>query len=79
MQVPATTFKATCLELMDRVAETGKEIVVTKRGKPVAKLVAVDLPAPGTSFGCMRGRTRVLGDLAEPVEAAWDADDRTEQ
>lgn len=79
MQVPATTFKATCLELMDRVAENGEEIVVTKRGKPVAKLVAVDLPSPGTSFGCMGGRTRVQGDLVEPVEEAWDAEDRTEQ
>lgn len=74
MQVSATTFKATCLELMDRVAESGEEIVVTKRGKPVAKLVAVDVPAPETSFGCMRSRTRVLGDLTEPVEEAWDAD-----
>ena len=75
MQVPATTFKATCLELMDRVAESGEEIVVTKRGKPVAKLVAVDPANPGGSFGCMRGRTRVQGDLVEPVEEAWDADD----
>jgi len=34
--VAAADFKATCLELMDRVRETGVEYVVTKHGKPVA-------------------------------------------
>lgn len=37
----AGEFKATCLSLMDEVAATGREIVITKRGKPVAKLVPV--------------------------------------
>ena len=36
--VKATEFKAKCLKLMDEVAETGEEIVITKNGKPVAKL-----------------------------------------
>ncbi len=64
---------------MDTVAGSGEGIVVTKRGKPVEKPVAADLPALGTSFGCMRGRTRILDDLAEPVEEAGDADDRPAQ
>ena len=40
-RVPAAEFKATCLELMDRVRETGAEFIVTKHGTPVAKLVPV--------------------------------------
>lgn len=35
----AGEFKATCLALMDEVAATGREVIITKRGKPVAKLV----------------------------------------
>ena len=37
--IPATEFKATCLALLDRVADRRESFVITKRGKPVAKLV----------------------------------------
>lgn len=36
--IPAGEFKAKCLALLDEVAETGEELVVTKRGKPVARV-----------------------------------------
>jgi prevent-host-death family protein len=42
--IPAGRFKAQCLKLLDEVAETGETIVVTKRGKPVAKLEPVEEP-----------------------------------
>ena len=41
-EVPASTFKNSCLQLIDRVGQTREEIVVTKYGRPVAKLVAFD-------------------------------------
>ena len=43
--VGAGEFKAKCLELMDRVAESGEPIIITKRGKPVAVLTAVRDPS----------------------------------
>ena len=39
--IKASEFKAKCLKLMDEVAENGEEIVITKNGKPVAKLTAL--------------------------------------
>ncbi|MDH4102447.1 MAG: type II toxin-antitoxin system Phd/YefM family antitoxin [Thermoleophilia bacterium] len=42
--IPAGRFKAQCLKLLDEVAETGETIVVTKRGKPVAKIEPVEEP-----------------------------------
>ncbi len=42
--IPAGRFKAQCLRLLDEVAETGETIVVTKRGKPVAKLQPIEEP-----------------------------------
>ena len=43
-RVAATTFKATCLQLLDEVAETGRPVVVTKRGRPVARVVPLEPP-----------------------------------
>ncbi len=42
--IPAGRFKAQCLKLLDEVAETGETIVITKRGKPVAKVEPVEEP-----------------------------------
>lgn len=41
-KISASQFKARCLALLDEVAEGGSELVVTKRGRPVAKVVAAD-------------------------------------
>jgi len=67
--VPAGEFKARCLALLDRVAETGEELVVTKRGKPVARLVPVEPPRP------LRGSVLWEGDLVSPVGAEWAAEE----
>jgi prevent-host-death family protein len=70
----AGEFKAQCLKLMDQVNTQRAEIVITKRGTPVARLVPVEA-APTSIFGCMVGTAEVLGDLLEPVAGAddWEA------
>jgi prevent-host-death family protein len=65
--VPATKFKAQCLELMDRVAERRTTYVITKRGKPVAKLVPADRPRRKSIFGCMADQMEIVGDLEKPL------------
>jgi prevent-host-death family protein len=42
--IPATRFKAECLQLLDDVAESGETIIVTKRGRPVARLLSLAPP-----------------------------------
>lgn len=71
--VPATEFKAKCLELMDRVAERRETFVITKRGKAVAKLVPADLPKRKSILGYMVGRMEIVGDLDKPLwtEEQW--------
>ncbi len=71
--VPATEFKAHCLELLDRVGQTREEITVTKHGKPVAKLVPLSEKARRL-FGCMEGTVTRYGDLVSPVDERWAAD-----
>lgn len=46
MTISASRFKAECLALLDHVGRTGVPLVVTKHGKPVARVVAVEAPTP---------------------------------
>jgi prevent-host-death family protein len=73
-RISAAHFKAQCLSLMDQVEAQRGEIVITKRGRPVAKLVPIE-QAPRSIFGCMAGTVEILGDLIEPTTAPsdWEA------
>jgi prevent-host-death family protein len=66
----ASEFKAKCLVVMDEVQARRVEVIVTKRGKPVAKLVPVD-DAPAGAFGFMRGTVVAHADLVAPDDDAW--------
>ncbi len=70
--IKASEFKAKCLKLMDEVAETGEEIIITKNGKPVAKLSALR-EKPKTLFGMDKGRMKIIGDIISPIDVEWDA------
>jgi prevent-host-death family protein len=64
--IPAGQFKARCLQIMDDVQETRRPVVITKKGRPVAKLVPADLPGQDV-FGCMKGEIEIVGDIVSPV------------
>jgi prevent-host-death family protein len=66
-RVPASSLKAECLRLLDEVAQRRRPIIVTTRGKPVAKLAPVD-DAPIDPFGCMAGTAKICGDIISPIE-----------
>jgi prevent-host-death family protein len=73
MSIPAAAFKAECLKLMDEVARTGRPIVITKHGRPVAQLAPVPA-APRSSFGYMKNTLSIKGDVVAPTGAPWSAD-----
>jgi len=62
----AGQFKARCLKVMDEVRSTREPVVITKKGRPVAKLVPAD-GQPDNVFGCMRGEVEVVGDIVSPA------------
>jgi len=70
-EVPAGEFKAHCLRLMDEVRESHREIVITKHGHPVARLVPVE-DTPADAFGAMRGSVVYEGDIVAPEPHAWE-------
>lgn len=71
--IKASEFKARCLRLMDEVAESGGEIVITKNGRPVSRLVPYRT-RPQSLFGIDRGRFEIVGDIVEPVNVEWEAE-----
>ena len=73
MNMPAGIFKAKCLHLMDEVQKSHMEIVITKFGKPVAKLVPIEEIKPKSLFGCMKGTLKIHGDIMSTGEK-WFAD-----
>ena len=62
----ASTFKARCLNVMDQIQATGEPVVVTKRGKPVVKVVPAE-PEKSDIFGFMADKFDIVGDIESPV------------
>jgi prevent-host-death family protein len=71
--VPAGEFKAKCLKLLDEVAATREPLVITKFGKPVAKVVPIEEENKFDLFGAMRGSVIWEGDIISPLDVEWDA------
>jgi prevent-host-death family protein len=57
----ATEFKAKCLRILDELDPKG--IVVTKRGRPVAKVIPVSTVKNAKFYGCMKGKVIVKGNI----------------
>jgi prevent-host-death family protein len=66
-RIPAGKFKAKCLALLDEVAATGVSLVITKRGKPVARLGPLEEPPS------LRGSVTYHGDIVAPLDVTWEA------
>lgn len=69
--IKASEFKAKCLKLMDAISETGEELVITKNGEPIAKLVPY--VKPQSLYGMFKDDIQILGDIMEPIDVEWDA------
>jgi len=71
----AGEFKTHCLAVMDEVAKTREPVVITKRGKPVAKVVPVEQPKSKRFIGRLEGvLLPAKGDLTEPTVPLEDWD-----
>ena len=71
-EMQISTFKAKCLAVLDRVGKTGKPVLVTRFGQPVAQIV----PPPADAWlGAMAGAGQILGDLTAPAlePEEWEA------
>lgn len=68
----ASESKARRLKLMDEVAQSGEEIVITKHGHPVSRLVPCRQPSERL-FGADRDIIGIRGDIVDPPAVEWEA------
>ena len=66
-KIAAGEFKARCLTLMEEVRSTREPLIITKRGKPVAKLVPIE-EKKDDFIGRLKGVIRVVGDIESPID-----------
>ena len=77
MEINAAEFRANCFKILDQIMLTHIEVIITKRGKAIAKLVHIDQPKEKDPLlGTMEGLVETTGDLTEPVidSEAWELD-----
>jgi prevent-host-death family protein len=74
MNISAAEFKAKCLKLIDEVATSHVPLIITKQGKPGAKLAPIDEETPKSLFGYMRGKGQILGDIVNVPQEPWTAE-----
>ena len=65
-RMQASAFKTKCLTVMNEIQATGEPVIVTKRGKPVVKVIPAE-PERGDILGFMAGEFEIVGDIESPV------------
>ncbi len=68
--IPADVFKAQCLAIMDEVQARRETVVITKHGKPVAKLVPADKEFDDI-YNFLHGKGEINGDIIAPAINDW--------
>jgi len=77
MEINAAEFRMNCFKILDHVQMTHKEVIITKRGKPVARLLHITQDNDNDPLlGSMEGLVETVGDLTDPVieHNAWELD-----
>jgi len=72
--MPAGLFKGRCLRVMDQVRASRQPITITKRGRPIVKLIPAD-EEPRDILGCLAGTVEIAGEIEAPAAASsdWEA------
>ena len=72
-EIAISKFKATCLEVLERVRKTRKPVLVTRFGKPIAEVQPASAPKPtGDWLGSLAGTAKIRGDIVSPASDAED-------
>ena len=75
-EIAISKFKATCLAVLERVRKTGKPILVTRFGRPVARIEPpTDQPTKQIRFGTGAASMTIIGDIVQPISeiSDWEA------
>jgi prevent-host-death family protein len=78
MHISTVKFRQDLFKILDKVNKTHNEVIITKRGKPIAKIVHInDMDCTKDPLiGAMKGQGKTIGDLTQPVmdSVDWEVD-----
>jgi len=75
MKISTAKFRANCFKIIDEISQKQTEVIITKRGKAIVKLIAIkseNQSAP--MLGVLDGAGETVGDLIEPFNEEWKLD-----
>jgi len=75
MEIAAGQFKTKCLKLMDDVQKYHEDIIITKFGKPIAKLTFIEDKPSKPLFGFLKNEITISEDIVRPINEQWNADE----
>ena len=71
LTIQAGDFKSKCLQLMDEVNDKHVSYIITKHGRPVAKMVPIH-DEPFELFGSLMGTLTIQKDITKPISVEWE-------
>ena len=75
MEITAANFRSNCFKILDEVDKKHIDVIITKRGKPIAKLVRFETDDRSDPLiGRLPNVGTTIGDLTEPFEDEWALD-----
>ncbi len=73
LEIAVGKFKAQCLALIDHVAQSHETIIITKYGRPMAKVLPID-PEKDLIEKPLKNAATYVGDIVTPIDEKWEAD-----
>ena len=73
-KIGAGVFKAKCLSLLDEVEKRHFQLIITKHGKPMAKLIPIE-NKKFSLYGCMKNTVVIKLDIISSTGEKWEADE----
>lgn len=72
-KIAISQFKSHCLEIIKKLQISEESVIITKRDKPIAKVVPVDRTKVSL-FGMLKNKAEIKADILEQVDEKWDAE-----
>lgn len=72
-RVAAAKAKAEFLGLIEQISILRQNVTITKRGKPLVRIVPLEEASHQDPFGCMKGTVKITGDVVGPEPDIWEA------
>jgi prevent-host-death family protein len=70
--ISVSDFKAHCLDYLTQMNNNNSDIIITKRGKPFAKVEPIIEKKTGFFYGKMKNKITLKGDIIEPIDVDWE-------